>query len=146
VSDHAAARAERGASSWKRGVELVSAIAAWAWFVLAGCGGLGLIVEEGPWPLTHGWFAMFSGLSAWPVTAWASKKYLHIALSGPVRLGAAAAIMLAGRLAVDFLWPRPGQPVHQLDRIAIVCGIVLLITVLIGVSANSKKPGRETSA
>jgi hypothetical protein len=88
---------------------------------------------------------MFSGLAAWPVTAWASKKYLRVALSGWIRLGAAAAIMLAGRLAVDFLWPRPEQPV-QLDRIAIVCGIVLLITVLIGVSANSKKPGRETSA
>jgi hypothetical protein len=106
---------------------------------------LGLIITEGPWPPTHGWFALFSGLAACPLIAWASKKHLQVALSGPVRLGAAALLILAGRLALRFLWPRPGQPVIQPDWLAIVCGMVFLITVLIGLLANSKKPGRGTS-
>ena len=96
----------------------------------AGCGGLGLIITSGPWPPTHGWFAMFSGLALWPVTAWASKKYLKVELSGRVRLGVAAFILLAGRLAVDFVWP--GQAANRTDRVAIVCGAVLLITILSG--------------
>ena len=91
--------------SWRRGAEIVGGIAAWAWFIVAGCGGLGLIIERGPWPLTHGWFAMFSGLALWPVTAWISKKYLGVALSFWVRLGAAALFILGGRLALIFLWP-----------------------------------------
>jgi len=49
-----------------RGIGL---IAAWAWTIVAGIGGLGLIITLGPWPLTNGWFALFSGLSACPVTA-----------------------------------------------------------------------------
>lgn len=84
---------------------VVGAIAAWAWFIVVGCGGLGLIITTGPWPPTHGWFAMSSGLAAWPVTAWASKKYLGVALSGPVRLSAAALFIVAGRLALIFVWP-----------------------------------------
>ena len=107
MRDHAGASVEERPFTWRRGAKLVFAIAAWAWFIVAGCGGLGLIIERGPWPPTHGWFAMFSGLAAWPVTAWPSKKYLGVALSGPVRLGAAALFILAGRLALIFLWPPP---------------------------------------
>lgn len=137
--DHAAANAENRPFSWRRGAALIGATAAWFWFLLAGCGGLGLIITTGPWPPTHGWFAMFSGLSIWPVTAWASKKYLRVTLSGRVRLGVAALVMLAGRLAVDFVWPRPGQPRNHPDWVAIVSGTILLITVLTGALARRKK-------
>ncbi len=139
MSDHAAVSAEKRSFGWKRGAQLIAATAAWFWFILAGCGGLGLIITTGPWPPTHGWFAMFSGLSVWPVTAWASKKYLGFTLSGRARLGAATLIMLAGRLAVDFLWPRPGRPANHPDWVAIVSGAILLATVLTAVWIHSKK-------
>ncbi|HEV2423967.1 MAG TPA: hypothetical protein VGZ29_03970 [Terriglobia bacterium] len=105
MSYHAAAAAEERLFSWRRGADIAGVIAGWAWFILAGGGGLGLIILRGPWPLTHGWFAMFSGLALWPVTAWASKKYLGVALLFWVRLGVAALFILAGRLALLFLWP-----------------------------------------
>src|ERR1051326_770926 len=38
--------------------------AGWGWALLAGGGGLGLMLTRGPLPLTNGWFAMFSGLAA----------------------------------------------------------------------------------
>ncbi len=44
----------------------VGAIAAWAWTIVAGIGGAGLIITLGPWPPTNGWFALFSGLSGLP--------------------------------------------------------------------------------
>lgn len=138
--DHAAVGAEKRASGWKRGAELIAAIAAWFWFILAGCGGLALMIKTEPWPPTHGWFVMFSGLAIWPVTAWVSKKYLKVTLPGRVRLGVAALFILAGRLAVDFLWPWPGRPVNQPDWVAILSGIILLSVVLIRVLAPTKKP------
>ena len=88
------------------------------------------MITTGPWPPTHGWFVLCSGLSAWPVTAWACKKYLSVTLSGRARLGAAALFILAGRLAVTFLWPRPGQVVNQPDWVAILSGLIVLTTVL----------------
>ncbi|HUH94353.1 MAG TPA: hypothetical protein VL742_14570 [Casimicrobiaceae bacterium] len=124
---------------WKRGAELIAAIAAWIWFIVAGCGGLGLIITTGPWPPTHGWFAMLSGIAAWPVTAWASKKYLRVSLSWRVRLGAAAMVMLAGRLAVDFIWPRPDQPPHRPDWVAVVSGTILFIAVLATLLAHTQE-------
>jgi len=62
---------------------------AWAWTIVAGGGGLGLIITRGPWPLTNGWFALFSGISACPLTAWLLKKYVVITLSGWVRFAIA---------------------------------------------------------
>lgn len=121
------------------GVKIVGAIAAWFWFILAGCGGVWLITT-GPWPPTHGWFVLCSGLSVWPVTAWACKKYLGVTLSGRARLGAAALFVLAGRLAVTFVWPRPAQPVIQPDWVAISSGIIVLMTVTRGVLAHRRKP------
>jgi len=43
-------------------------LAGWAWCVLAGGGGLWLLCTRGPWPLTNGWYALCSGLSACPLT------------------------------------------------------------------------------
>jgi len=44
-------------------------LAAWAWTIIADGGGLGLLIKLGPLPLTNGWFALFSGISACPLTA-----------------------------------------------------------------------------
>src|SRR5215472_7753307 len=50
------------------GVRLVW-LSAWAWALVAGIGGLILLIHEGPLPVTNGWFAMFSGIAACPLTA-----------------------------------------------------------------------------
>src|SRR2546421_3693118 len=60
-------------------------LAAWAWTIIAGSGGLGLLIKRGPLPLTNGWFALFSGISACPLTAWLIKKYAGITISGWAR-------------------------------------------------------------
>jgi hypothetical protein len=79
---------------------------AWVWFLLAGVGGFGLILIQGPLPLTHGWYAMFSGLAWCPATAWVLKRYANIELSYWTRFAIAAIIMLAGRLALIVkIWP-----------------------------------------
>src|SRR5689334_5908117 len=75
-------------------------IAAWGWTILAGIGGLGLIVTLGPWPPTNGWFALFSGLSACPVTAWLLKKYANIKFPGWARFVVAVLIIMTGRLTL----------------------------------------------
>ena len=75
-------------------------IAAWAWAIVAGGGGLLLLWTRGPWPLTNGWFALFSGLSACPATGWLLKKYAGVQVSGYVRLAAAAFFFVAGRIAL----------------------------------------------
>jgi len=41
----------------------------WTWTAIAGGGGLLMLIREGPWPLTNGWFALASGLCACPATA-----------------------------------------------------------------------------
>jgi hypothetical protein len=78
----------------------LGSLIAWAWTVVAGGGGLGLLITEGPWPPTNGWFALFSGLSACPLTAWLLTRYAGWTPSGWVRLGAAVLFILAGRTAL----------------------------------------------
>jgi hypothetical protein len=73
--------------------------AAWIWTAAAGGGGVMLLIEKGPWPLTNGWFALFSGIAACPLTARLAKSRLGIALSGRVQFAAAALIWLAGQIA-----------------------------------------------
>jgi hypothetical protein len=75
-------------------------VMAWAWTIIAGVGGLGLIIIQGPWPLTNGWFALFSALSACPLTAWLLKRYGNIRLSGWSRFAIAFSIIVVGRLFV----------------------------------------------
>jgi len=75
-------------------------IAAWAWTIVAGGGGLWLLWTKGPLPLTNGWFALFSGIAACPLTAWLLKRYTGIAVSGPVRIAAAALFFIAGKIAL----------------------------------------------
>jgi hypothetical protein len=76
----------------------------WLWAVVAGGGGFGLILTEGALPLTHGWFAMFSGLAACPLTAWLLKRYAGVTVRVRIRVAAAAFIMLAGRIALLLHW------------------------------------------
>jgi hypothetical protein len=75
-------------------------IAGWVWAIVAGGGGLLLLLSKGPWPLTNGWFALFSGISACPATGWFLKKYAGIAVSGYVQLFAAALFFVVGRIAL----------------------------------------------
>jgi hypothetical protein len=80
--------------------QILGLIAAWLWTIVAGIGGLGLIITMGPWPPTNGWFALLSGLSACPLTAWFLKKYRHIHFSGCARFVVAVLFIVAGRLAL----------------------------------------------
>src|SRR5260370_38772307 len=71
-------------------------IAAWAWTIVAGGGGLLLLWTKGPWPLTNGWFALLSGVSARPATGGVLKKNPGGTVSGYVRLRGAALLFVAG--------------------------------------------------
>ena len=91
---------------WKRPADVIGLIVAWIWALVAGGGGFGLILTEGPLPLTHGWFALFSGIALCPLTAWLLKRYAAFEVSYLTRFLVALAIILAGRLALIVrIWP-----------------------------------------
>jgi hypothetical protein len=90
-------------------LEIVT-IVAWAWALVAGVGGLVLLIAQGPWPITNGWFAMFSGVAACPLTASLLKKHAGVSVSGMVQFAAALLIFVAGRVAVAVLLHRPFVP------------------------------------
>lgn len=93
-------------SLWERAFHVLGVVFAWGWFVLAGLGGFGLILTEGALPLTHGWYAMFSGIALCPATAWLLKRTAAIELSYRTRFLIALAIMLTGRLMLIVrVWP-----------------------------------------
>jgi hypothetical protein len=75
-------------------------IVAWLWTVVAGGGGLWLLLTKGPLPLTNGWFAFFSGVAACPLIATLSQKYFGITISGRIQFAGAALFWLAGRIAL----------------------------------------------
>jgi hypothetical protein len=75
-------------------------IMAWAWAIVAGGGGLLLLLEKGPLPLTNGWFALLSGIAACPLTAWVFKRLTGVTVSGWLRFSAAAVVFIAGRIAL----------------------------------------------
>ena len=89
---------------------IVARIVAWGWFLLAGVGGLVLLIHEGPLPITNGWFAMFSGIAICPLTAWLLKKYFGINVSIAAQFAIAFLIFLAGRVAVVLVLHRPFLP------------------------------------
>jgi len=97
---------QRKVAKLKSAASLIGNLLAWGWPILAGGGGLGLIITEGPRPLTHGWFAMFSGIALCPATAWGLRRYMGIEVSFVARLAIAAILIAAGRLALIFgTWP-----------------------------------------
>jgi hypothetical protein len=90
----------------RRWWESLALIASWIWTIIAGGGGLPRLFEKGPLPLTNGWFAPMSGISACPLTSWLLKKYPGILFSGWMQSGAALAFLIAGRLALAYgHWP-----------------------------------------
>jgi hypothetical protein len=94
-----------------RGLGLaIALVVAWGWALLAGVGGLVLLIHEGPWPMTNGWFAMFSGMAACPFSGWLLKRYAGITIPIWAQLGVALLIMIAGRIAVVLLLHRPFLP------------------------------------
>jgi hypothetical protein len=88
----------------------IARILAWTWALVAGVGGLMLLIHEGPLPITNGWFAMFSGIAACPLTAVLLKKYVHVVVPGYVQFAVALLIFIAGRVAVAVLLHRPFFP------------------------------------
>jgi hypothetical protein len=93
-----------------RAALVIVRIFAWLWALLAGVGGLVLLIHEGPLPITNGWFAMFSGIAACPLTATISKKYAHVTIPGYVQFLVALLIFIAGRIAVAVVLHRPFLP------------------------------------
>src|SRR5215471_2616752 len=73
---------------------------AWGWGLFGILGGLGLMITRGPWPPTNGWFVLFSGLTAWPPSAWALRRYRGINFPGWARFVVAFAIIVLGRFAL----------------------------------------------
>ena len=73
----------------RKPVRIFGWLAAWVWTFVAGIGGLGLLITQGPLPVTNGWFALFSGISVCPLTAWLVKRKAGITLSGWTRFAIA---------------------------------------------------------
>jgi hypothetical protein len=92
--DAMTAGAKASSTRW----QLLGWVVAWLWALVAGGGGLLLLITQGPLPLTNGWFALFSGIAACPLTA-ALANRMGLALSGRVRLAAAVLLWLAGQIA-----------------------------------------------
>jgi hypothetical protein len=89
---------------------IVARSVAWAWALLAGLGGLILLIHEGPLPITNGWFAMFSGIAACPLTASILKKCGGVTVPGYVQFAIALLIFVVGRIAVVVVLHRPFFP------------------------------------
>lgn len=85
-------------------------IVAWIWALVAGVGGLVLLIHQGPLPITNGWFAMFSGIAACPLTAVLIQKRTGLHVSGWMQFAAVVLIMLIGRIFVVAILHRPFIP------------------------------------
>lgn len=72
----------------------------WLWAIAAGGGGIWYLWTKGPWLPTNGWFALASGISACPLTAWFLKKYAGVTVSPYVQLSVAALVFVAGKIAL----------------------------------------------
>jgi hypothetical protein len=84
---------------WRKALSVLGATLGWIWMAIAGGGGLSMLIRQGPWPLTNGWFALASGLCACPVTAWVLRRYAGRTVGWALPV-AAAACFIAGRIAL----------------------------------------------
>ena len=87
---------------------VIATTVAWAWALLAGIGGLVLLLHEGSLPIPNGWFALFSGIAACPLTALEETCRRRVPLHA--QLTVALLIFIAGRVAVVVLLHRPFLP------------------------------------
>jgi hypothetical protein len=101
LPDHSDKATAVKAGSSERWVATLGIVAGWCWAVAAGGGGLWLLWTRGPWPLTNGWFALASGISACPLTAWILKRFTGVAVSGWVQVAFAALFFIAGKIALQ---------------------------------------------
>lgn len=91
-------------------LSLIGWLVAWGWALIAGVGGFVLLVHQGPLPITNGWFAMFSGIAACPLTATLLKRYARVVVPPYVQYALALLIFVAGRVAVVVVLHRPFMP------------------------------------
>ena len=84
----------------------LAVIGGWAWCLLAGGGGFGILLIRGPWPPTNGWFALMSGVAACPLIGRLLRNHAHWKVSGWQQFGAAVLLVALGRLALT-VWPQP---------------------------------------
>ena len=91
-------------------LSVIGWLVAWGWALIAGIGGLMLLVHQGPLPITNGWFAMFSGIAACPLTARLLKRYARVVVPDYVQFAVALLIFIAGRVTVVVLLHRPFLP------------------------------------
>ena len=90
----------------KRIFPWLAVIAGWAWCLLAGWGGFGILLIRGPWPPTNGWFALMSGFAACPLIGRLLRNSARLKVSGWQQFGAAVLLVSLGRLALT-IWPQP---------------------------------------
>jgi hypothetical protein len=102
--------AMRAGTHLKRVLLAVAWVVAWVWALVAGVGGLALLIHQGPLPITNGWFAMFSGAAACPLAGSLLHKYTNVTISIRTQLAIALLIFIAGRIAVVVLLHRPFIP------------------------------------
>lgn len=93
-------------SARKTALPLLAMIAGWTWCLVAGGGGLGILILRGPWPPTNGWFALMSGLVACPLIGRLLRNYARLPVSGWQQFGAAVLLVSLGRIALT-VWPQP---------------------------------------
>lgn len=91
-------------------LSFIAWLVAWAWALIAGVGGLVLLVHQGPLPITNGWFAMFSGIAICPLTARFLKRCTGVVVPAHIQFAVALLIFMAGRVAVVLVLHRPFLP------------------------------------
>jgi hypothetical protein len=111
----------------RKTLSVIAWLVAWTWALIAGVGGLVLLIHEGPLPITNGWFAMFSGIAACPLTATLLKRYARLLVPDYVQLAVALLIFIAGRVAVVVVLHRPFM---RFPTMAIAIAFVAIVIAL----------------
>ena len=117
-------------------LSVIAWLVAWGWALIAGVGGFLLLVHQGPLPITNGWFAMFSGIAACPLTARLVKRYARVVVPGYVQLAVALFIFIEGRIAVVFVLHRPFLPGN------LMVGAIAAAALVLSIFASQLHAGR----
>ena len=96
-----------GGTERTKAIDAIAKSVGWAWAVIAGLGGLVLLIHQGPLPITNGWFAFLSGVASCPLTGALMKRHTRFAVSIYAQLALALLIFIAGRVAVVLVLHRP---------------------------------------